>query len=211
VLSQSALDAPSLPFPVLQEGDPPPFAGRLRLRRSIPVARIDGGELGPISVLSLHWKSGRPSPLVLRDGTEREPQTTGERAEGDLRSLVQRAAEALFLRHAIDELLAAHTTEGIAVCGDFNDVDGSVPLAVIRGDDDGALDDVVLRVPACDRRSVLHGGSPAAIDHILLTAGLAKRVQSARFLNDGLLDPDALPPGTPVLPSDHAPLVVTLG
>ena len=210
VLDVAALDAATLPFPAFHEDDPAPFGTRLRLRRAIPVVRIDGGQLGPITFLSLHWKSRRATPLVLRDGTDREPKTAAERAAGDLRSLVQRAAEALFLRQGIDEILADRPGDGVCVCGDFNDVSGSVPLEVVCGEGEGMLEDVGLRAPLADRWSVLHGGAPAAIDHMLLTPGTAKRVQNARFLNDGLLDPDALPEGTPVLPSDHAPLVVTL-
>lgn len=210
VLDVAVLDAATLPFPAFHEDDPAPFGARLRLRRSIPVVRIDGGHLGPITFLSLHWKSRRATPLTLRDGTDHEPTTVAERAAGDLRSLVQRAAEALFLRKGIDEILAARPTDAVCVCGDFNDVSGSVPLQVVVGEGEGMLEDVGLRVPVADRWSVLHGGAPAAIDHVLLTPGIAKQVQNARFLNEGLLDPDALPEGTPVLPSDHAPLVVTL-
>lgn len=208
ILDVRMLDAPSLPFPTFHEGDPEPFGDRILLRRAVPIVRIDGGDLGPLNVLSLHWKSGRPSSIVLRDGTERQPVTVAERAEGDLRSLVQRAAEALFLRRAIDELIQSRPGEGISVCGDFNDVSGSVPLQVICGEGEGSLHDVVERIPAAARISVLHGGSPAAIDHVLLTHALAGRVQSARFLNEQLADPDALPEGEQVLPSDHAPLVV---
>lgn len=210
VLGRRALDADVLPFPVLHEGDPAPFGARLRLRRAIPVVRIDAGALGVFSLLSTHWKSGRPSPLVAPDGTEREPQTAAERAEGDLRSLVQRASEALFLRRAVDELLAAAPGESVVVAGDLNDVSGSVPVRVLAGEGEGALVDAIFRVPDAERVSVLHGGRPAAIDHVLFAGPLAKRVQSARFENTGLVDPDALPEGSRVLPSDHAPLVVRL-
>jgi endonuclease/exonuclease/phosphatase family metal-dependent hydrolase len=212
VLEASALDATELPFPALHAGDPAPYAGRLRLRRAIPVVRLDGGELGALTVLSLHWKSARPAPLVLADGTEHEPTTATERAEANLRSLIQRAAEALFLRRSIDAFHAARPDDGIVVGGDFNDVDGSVPLAIARGDAEGeqALVDAVHRVPVAERVSVLHGGTPAAIDHVLLSLRLAKHVQDARFLNDGLLDPDHLPPGKRCLPSDHAPFVVKI-
>ncbi len=210
VLEATALDAETLPFPSLHAADPAPFAGRLRLRRAIPVLRVDGGELGAISVLSLHWKSARPAPLVLADGSEYEPATSAERAEANLRSLIQRAAEALFLRRSLDALAAARPDDGIVVCGDFNDVDGSIPLAIARGDGAGALTDALHRVPAAERVSVLHGGAPAAIDHVLLSPRLAGHVQDARFWNEGLLDPDHLPPGKRCLPSDHAPFVVKI-
>ena len=52
------------------------------------------------------------------------PVTSRAFAEGRLRSLVWRAAEALFVRGLVDDLLAADREGHIVVAGDLNDHPG---------------------------------------------------------------------------------------
>ena len=82
------------------------------------------------------------------------PAASGRaRAEGDLRSLAWRAAEALFVRDLVD---AAHAREArVVVAGDLNDVAESVPVRAVRGEDLVACGQAV---PRERRFSILHHG-----------------------------------------------------
>ncbi len=70
--------AEELPLPVFVEGDAPPFAGRIRLRRPMPHGRFAVPGLGAVDVLVAHWKSQRGTLLRRADGSEIEPTSAGE-------------------------------------------------------------------------------------------------------------------------------------
>ncbi len=209
--------AERLDFPRFVATDPAPFGARIPLRRGVVHAEIDAGDLGTVHVLVLHFKSGRPLPLRAADGTEMEPATARERAEGALRTLVWRASEALFVRGLIDDLFATRA-DNVVVAGDYNDVPGSVALRVVAGEGETALfsaaDAFSSEVPSpqpwlVERFSVMHRGAKSEIDHVLMSSPLRARVQSTRFFNEGLRDHTQLDPGEPPpADSDHAPLVV---
>ncbi|MGO9710144.1 MAG: endonuclease/exonuclease/phosphatase family protein [Polyangiaceae bacterium] len=201
--------AEHLAFPTFVAGDPPPFGTRIPLRRGIVRARIDAGELGPVDVLVAHFKSNRPLPLRDSRG-EIPPVTTHDYAEAYLRSTVWRAAEALFVRGLVDDLLAANASRHVAVTGDLNDHPLSSVLRVLAGGAPAELVPCADMVPEQARFSILHHGKRQQIDHILVTRPLRERLQSAQFLNEGLKDHGELGPNAPPLPeSDHAPLVVS--
>jgi endonuclease/exonuclease/phosphatase family metal-dependent hydrolase len=201
--------APSLPFPVYREGDPPPFGDRIPLRRGMVHARVQAPDLGAVDVLVVHFKS--PLPVDLRDaaGVAIEPKTPRARAEGSLRSLVWRAAEALHARGIVDGLLSADPLALVAVVGDLNDHPGSAVLRALQGDGDGALLDCAGRVAAEARFSAIHRGRRIQIDHVLATERLYGRLTSARFLNGDLREHGVSPGGdeAQTVDSDHAPLV----
>ncbi|HEX3771723.1 MAG TPA: endonuclease/exonuclease/phosphatase family protein [Polyangiaceae bacterium] len=215
--------AATLPFPVFQLGDRAPFGDRIPLRRGVVRARL-ASDQGPVHVLVVHFKSPLPVDLRGRDGAAIAPSTQHERAEGVLRSLVWRAAEALHARTLVDALLASDPEASLAVVGDFNDGPASPVVRVLRGEAggapgdagaaepfDGALYDCAARVEAGRRFSAWHGGAPSQIDHVLATAGLYRRVAAARFLNESLRDHGAFDPSAdeaPTVDSDHAALVV---
>jgi hypothetical protein len=206
IVSSEILTASHLPFPAFFENDPPPFGDRIPLRRPIPEAVIDASDagLGHVRVLSVHFKSRRPVALRKESGEPLEPASPFALAEAEARALVWRCAEALFVRRVVDDRLVRHAEDRLAVCGDFNDVLGSLPLRIVAQSD---LFNCAAHVPALGRVSVLHGGDLAAIDHALLSPALAEHFQRAHYVNDGLVDPDTVPPEEPIA-SDHAPLVV---
>jgi endonuclease/exonuclease/phosphatase family metal-dependent hydrolase len=205
IVSSGVLSATHLPFPRFFEADPEPFDARIPLRRPIPEAVIDaGGDIGRVRVMSLHFKSRRAVPIRAASGEPKEPSTPLALAEAEVRALVWRCAEALFVRRVVDDRLVQDAADKIAVCGDFNDVPESLPVRVVAQSD---LFSCALHVPELGRVSVLHGGDLAAIDHALLSPGLAKHFRSCSYVNEGLVDPDTLAPGE-VVASDHAPLVV---
>jgi len=188
-----------LDVPPFRRGDPPPYAG-LPLKRGVVYARVAG-----IHLFVCHFKSRRAVPLRTEAGEDVIPATARERGEGELRGVVWRAAEALFVRGLVDRILARDPRAEIAVAGDLNDVAGSTTLRILRGED---LVDCAASVPADARFTVLHGGARDAIDHVLASPALGARVVGARVMNDELGDPGATEPGHALAGSDHAPLVV---
>jgi endonuclease/exonuclease/phosphatase family metal-dependent hydrolase len=215
--------AEALTFPVFREGDPPPFGARIPLRRGVVHARVDAPGAGPVDVLVAHFKSSRPVPAGDAAGNDRADESARGRGEAALRSLVWRAAEALYVRGLVDALMA-RSASAVAVVGDLNDVPESAPIRVLRGDDEPAaagdeLFDCTTRIEPRARFSVLHDGRGTQIDHVLASAALYARLERAAFLNAELRQH---PPvrgrlgrpraarevqAEPQVDSDHAPLV----
>jgi len=210
-----------LPFPVFQDADPPPFSGRIPLRRGVVHARVDAGALGSVDVLVVHFKSRRSVPMKSASGAPLQPTTQHELAEGELRSMVWRAGEALYVRGLVDEVFAGEPGARLAVIGDLNDVAGSTPVELVRGNgcSAGALSSCADRVVLEERFSIRHHGGRSQIDHILASAPLFARLSAARFYNDELREHAPLPSvevvasssstsePAPTLDSDHAPFV----
>jgi endonuclease/exonuclease/phosphatase family metal-dependent hydrolase len=210
VVSSNVLRAPHLPYPRFRREDPEPFGARIPLRRPIPDVVVET-ELGRVRVLVVHFKSRRGTAMRDESGAILEPRTTAEVAAGEARAVAWRCAEALFVRGVLDGYLGRDRGERIVVCGDFNDVAGSLTLRVVaglagavepRGD---ALTSCAERIPLSERVSVLHGGVAGAIDHALLSSALASKLDRCFYERTGLVDVET--PGA-VYASDHAPLIV---
>ncbi|HEV3192594.1 MAG TPA: endonuclease/exonuclease/phosphatase family protein, partial [Polyangiaceae bacterium] len=187
--------AESLPFTVFQDGDPPPFGGRIPLRRGVVYGRVDAGAFGSVDVLVVHFKSRRAVPMKSASGAPLSPTTQRELGEGELRSMVWRASEALYVRGLVDEVFTAEPSARLAVIGDLNDVAGSTPVELVRGNDcsTGALSSCADRVALDQRFSIRHDGGRMQIDHILASAPLFARLSAARFFNDELREHAPLP------------------
>jgi endonuclease/exonuclease/phosphatase family metal-dependent hydrolase len=211
VVAAGVRTAEALPYPVFYAGDPQPFGARIPLRRGIVHARVEVQGLGEVDVFVAHFKSPLPVPLRDASGAEVEPSCPRERAEGALRSLVWRAAESLFVRGLVDDVLAREPAAHVAVVGDLNDAPDSPTLHALRSEGGGELFDCAAVVAADARFSVLHRGRPKQLDHALATADLHARLVRARFLNAELRDHGPFEPrrAEPMtVDSDHAPLVV---
>ena len=198
--------AQEIPFPVFREGDAAPFPKRIPLRRGVPHVCIDVAGLGAVEIMTAHFKSKLPAHLVRPDGTTREPTTEAARAESLVRSLVLRAAEALYVRGLVDDALAR--TPNVALLGDLNDTIDSVPLQIVLGAAEGALFACAEIIPREARFSTLHAGRKRQIDHVLVSAELRDRLLGAELFNESLQDHGPLVPGAaPTADSDHALLV----
>ncbi len=203
--------AEALPFPAFRAGDPEPFGARIPLRRGVVHVRVDVPEMGAVDVMVVHFKSAHPVPLRDEQGADIPPVNARGRAEGMLRSVVWRGAEALHARRLVDDLLDADPHARVALVGDLNDGPTSPVVRALRSEGDGELFDCAAGIKASERFSVLYRGMPNQIDHVLTTANLYARLVGARFLNAGLRDHGPFDPTgeeEPSVDSDHAPLVV---
>jgi endonuclease/exonuclease/phosphatase family metal-dependent hydrolase len=223
VVASRVLTPPCLEFPVFQEGDPPPFGGRIPMRRGVVNPTIDGGALGLIDVFVVHFKSNRRVPMRDANGTlgpRSENVPSRVLAEGELRSLVWRASEALFVRGLVDEVLAQSAEAKVAVLGDLNDRPGSLVVRTVMGWGPGGLRSAAEAIEEPRRFSIIHRGKPDLFDYVLLTENLGVRTLSAHLYNEKLRDHGELVPDpqghtpentvrlAPTPDSDHAPLVV---
>jgi endonuclease/exonuclease/phosphatase family metal-dependent hydrolase len=207
--------AKTLPFPRFIEGDADPFAERIPLRRGIVHVRVEAPEIGEIDVLTTHFKSNLPVRLRAKDGREIEDLTTRARAESAMRSLVQRAAEALFIRGLVDDLMKHSPDHAVCVLGDLNDHHDSLPVRILRGY--GAPSHDALRaaaelLPAEQRYSCFHGNEKTMIDHILVSERLFGFAKGYEIFNEGLrYHGPHVEPIAPTEDSDHALCVATFG
>jgi endonuclease/exonuclease/phosphatase family metal-dependent hydrolase len=210
IVSSTVLRAPNLPYPRFRREDPEPFGTRIPLRRPIPDVVVET-DLGRVRVLVVHFKSRRGTPMRDESGAVIDPRTTAEIAAGEARAVAWRCAEALFVRGVVDRHLSRDRGERLVVCGDFNDVLGSLPLRVVaglagaeepRGD---ALTACAERIPLAERISVRHGGETAAIDHALVSSALEAKLDRCFYERAGLVDVAA---PNAIYASDHAPLIV---
>ena len=181
--------APSLPFPRFVEGDPEPFLDRIPLRRGIVHVRVAAGGLGEVDVLTAHFKSNLPAPLKTKDGKEVADTTPHAVGESAVRSLVQRAAEALFVRGLVDGIFASSPDHAICVMGDLNDTQESLPVRLVRGIDTTSkhyLRAGAELVPEEGRYSCFHGAQESLIDHVLLSERLHRGLRHFEIHNENL-------------------------
>ena len=159
-------------------------------------------------MLVVHFKSGRGVPLRTAAGEPIAPVVSRDYGEATVRALVFRAAEALFVRGAVDDLLA-DPKKKVAVIGDFNDVIDSVPVRIVRGGGPMLLQSCAELVPKDKRFSVLHGGNRQAIDHVLVSTEMRNSLKNCSIANELLNDHDAGYTDVPRADSDHALVVAS--
>lgn len=198
----------TLSFPRFVEGDPDPFPMRIPLRRGVVHVRVDAPGLGEVDVLTAHFKSNLGVALRQADGTEIEDKTARGRGEAAMRSLVQRAAEALYVRGLVDDILKGSPDHHVCVLGDLNDRAESLPVRIVKGMGEltsGMLKSCANLVPEEQRFSCFHANEKSMIDHILVTERLYRAAKSYALFNEALryhgphIDPTPLTED-----SDHA-------
>ena len=208
--------AAALPFPRLREDDPDPFVGRIPLRRGVVHVRVDAGDLGEVDVITAHFKSNLPTSMKDAAGVDVPDASARGRGEAAVRSLVQRAAEALYVRGLVDDVLRALPDHAICVLGDLNDTSDSMPVRIVRGAFEppaGALFACADRLPLERRFSCFHGGGPTLIDHVLVSERLFRAVGDFAIQNEQLRwhGPHVEGDVSLSVDSDHALCVVELG
>jgi len=150
-----------------------------------------------LEVLNLHLRA----PLAAFIAGQKEGpfawKTVPGWAEGFFLATVKRSGQALEARIAIDALFDADEDALIAVCGDMNAEEREMPLRILRGDAEdtanGALAGRALvplerTAPEARRYSVLHGGRPSMLDHLLVSRPLLRFFRSVEIHNEALGD-----------------------
>ncbi len=205
----SQVHAPrALPFPRLVDADPEPFGDRIPLRRGVVHVRVDGGSLGEVDVLAVHFKAMRGVGLKTMDGREIESSSPHAGEEALVRSLVLRVAEALYLRRLVDDVFQALPDHAVCVAGDLNDGAASVPVQIVRGQ--GPPQSRQLRacfdlVPPEKRFSFETSSGGTLIDHMLVSEKLFRSVGSVELFNEELRYHGPFLEDAPLSPdSDHA-------
>ena len=204
-----------LPFPSFQDGDPDPFGAHIPLRRGIVHVRVAAPEVGEIDIITTHFKSNLPVSKRKKDGREIPDVTTRDRGESAVRSLVQRAAEALFIRTLVDDIMKTSPDHAVCVLGDLNDHLESLAVRILRGmgaPSHDALRAVGNLLAAEHRYSTFHGNEKSLIDHILVSERLFGFAKSYEIFNETLrYHGPHIEPIAPTEDSDHALCVATFG
>jgi endonuclease/exonuclease/phosphatase family metal-dependent hydrolase len=198
----------TLPFPRFVESDAEPFGERIPLRRGIVHVRVESKDLGEVDVITTHFKSNLPVRQRTADGREIEDATPRARAESALRSLIQRAAEAVYVRGLVDDVFQALPDHAVCVLGDLNDSLDSLPVKIVRGLGEPsklALASCAELVSPERRYSCFHGNDRSLIDHILVSERLFRAARSFEIYNEALRYHGAhIEPIAPTEDSDHA-------
>ncbi len=198
----------SLPFPHFIEGDGEPFVDRIPLRRGIVHVRVESPEFGEVDVMTAHFKSNLPVRKRTVDGRELPDTTAHARAESALRSVIQRAAEAVFVRGLVDDVLRVSKDHAICVLGDLNDHAESLAVRIVRGVGEPESDTLrsCAELLAAERRySCFHGNEKTLIDHILVSERLFGRAKTFEIYNETLRYHGSHgQPTAPTADSDHA-------
>jgi endonuclease/exonuclease/phosphatase family metal-dependent hydrolase len=140
-------------------------------------------------------------------------------AEGFFLAAIKRAGQALEVRRAVDAVFDRDPDALIVVCGDMNAEEREMPLRILRADaeDTGTralasrtLVPLERTLPETRRFTVLHGGRPFMLDHVLVSRALLDRYRSVEIHNEALEDEVEALRRVPASPeSYHAPVVAT--
>jgi len=168
-----------------------------------------------LHVLNLHLRAPLAAPVAGQKQSPLSWRTTAGWAEGFFLATVKRSGQALDARLLIESLFDREPEALIAVLGDFNAKQREMPLRILcAGPDDTGNPDLAARrlidlsdrLPAARRFTVLHGGQPALLDHLLASPSLACLVDSVEAHNEALRD-EAVNGDRSLPGSHHAPLV----
>jgi endonuclease/exonuclease/phosphatase family metal-dependent hydrolase len=167
-----------------------------------------------LHVVNLHLRAPLAAPVPGQKADAARWYSVAGWAEGFYLATLKRAGQALEARLLIERLFDNEAEALIAVCGDFNAEDRQMPLRILRGDpgDTGnpelaprALIPLDATLPDSRRYSVIHGGRPAMLDHVLVSRALFSHYRELEVMNEGLEDETIA--GGPR--SHHAPLAAS--
>ncbi|MEO5337873.1 MAG: endonuclease/exonuclease/phosphatase family protein [Magnetospirillum sp. WYHS-4] len=224
-------------FPILEHGQvrhdlvPPPLYRRVTAHppsrepeivdwdRAFVFARLGLGDGRSLTVVNLHLRAPRAAWVAGQKADSRLWRSVPGWAEGYFLAAIKQAGQALEARLFIDGLMDRDLNALIAVLGDFNAGLHETPVRTIRGDEEdtgnGHLAPRMLvplerSLPESQRFSVIHGGRPQMLDHILVSQSLLAWFRGGEIHNEALgdeLSTAAVVQGIPA--SLHAPVVAS--
>jgi hypothetical protein len=89
-----------------------------------------------------------------------------------LNSEASRIAKAEVINNFVDQILAADPNAAVVVLGDMNDFQFSPSLEALEGEN-GALINLIDRLPLAEQYTYIFDGNSQVLDHILVTSSLA--------------------------------------
>lgn len=180
-------------------------------------ARVKLAEGKAVTVVNLHLRAPRAAWISGQKIDSRTWRSVPGWAEGFFLAAIKRTGQALEARLFIDRLMDTDPDAMIAVLGDFNAEMHEIPTRIIRGDEEdtgnGRLAARMLvplerSLAASQRFSVIHGGRPVMLDHILVSQPLLAWYRSGEIHNEALGDELSSPAVLRGAPSSyHAPVV----
>lgn len=177
----------------------PPAEGAQPVAWDRPVlhAAIETGAERLLHMFNLHLRA----PLAaMIPGQKEAPfvwKTVQGWAEGFYLANIKRSGQALEARLAVDAVFDGEPDALIVVAGDLNAELREMPLRILRGKEEdtgnGALADRVLvplerAAPESRRYSVLHGGLPSMLDHVLVSRAALAHFRTVEIHNEALED-----------------------
>ena len=187
--------------------------------RPVLAAEIDLGLGRPLHLVNLHLRAQTPAFVRGQKTGAWAWASVGGFAEGCLLAEMKRVGQAFETRLLIEQLFDADADALVAVAGDYNAAPNQMPAMIIRAAavDTGnpalaarALHPLEATLPAARRYSVVHGGEPLMLDHVMVSNALLAGFRGAEILNEDLADElVAYLMGRRPTGSYHAPLVAT--
>ena len=110
----------------------------------------------------------------------------------------QRAAEALYIRGLVDDIMKASPDHAVCVLGDLNDFEFSPSVGILKT---AGLVATVEQLPVNERYTYVFEGNSQTLDHVMVSASLASVVVTD-IVHFNSEFPDQL--------SDHDPVVIRL-
>lgn len=197
--------------------------------RPVLMAKLQLTEQVECVVFVVHLKSKRP---IIPDHADRHDPI--EKAKGQARSLILRAAESIALRVLLMEVLQ-HRDYPVIVLGDMNDggaavtsrlISGEIPHRNLEADHKRKIWDVLLyHVKEIQARQSysdfyythIHNGHYESLDHIMVSQEFVAqnparvgRVVYVSVFNDHLIDETLSPEAIPNWQSDHGQVVAAI-
>ncbi len=204
---------PARARPVLRGAASPEDAARLRWDAAAPALEPSPGRLHPTDPAFVgdphrHWAPSRKALAVeFRIGATalflvachlKSMRGPSRRVRACAKK--QRHAQASLIHQFVDALLSRRPHAAVVVLGDMNDLPGSKTLALLKG---RHLHNVIEDLPRRLAYTRLHGTTPQALDHVLVSAALAPARACIPHVSADSDDPERA--------SDHDPVLATLG
>lgn len=178
---------------------------------------VRGGRI--LHVFNLHLRAPLSSFIPGQKLGPFAWRTVSGWAEGFFVAAIKRSGQALEVRFSIDAAFDKEPDALIAVCGDMNAEEYEMPLRILRGDrtetENPALASRQLipmehAAPDARRYSVIHGGRPVMLDHMLVSRTLFDRFKRIDIHNEVLKDElTDYQRGENLAVSHHAPIVAS--